>query len=334
MHIDYCGPIDGKYFLVIIDAHSKFIHVHATTTTSSKVTIECLRKTFANFGIPHEIVSDNAQYFVSGEIKDFYKQNNIQLKNSAPFHPASNGLAERAVQTFKKGLLKFKNGSVSTRISRFLYNYRRTECSITKKSPESVLFNRKFRSPLNITMKPKSREKEVGNTEISRFVVGQSVFARNFGRGDKWLPGIIENVHGERNYVVKVFGSHGDMIWRRHTDQLKGRYNEIDESGSNDMVYKELSENIELSSSIPVSVPSSERCPELLGSKLPCLEAAPTSQQPEVVVDSTLPEVVATSPRREATPMREKSLPPTKVPSVQVTTRSGRAIKPPARYSN
>ncbi|XP_076049279.1 uncharacterized protein LOC143029951 [Oratosquilla oratoria] len=39
---------------------------------TSANTMELLRKNFANFGIPNVIVSDNAAYFVSADIKEFY----------------------------------------------------------------------------------------------------------------------------------------------------------------------------------------------------------------------------------------------------------------------
>ena len=61
--IDYCGPIDGKMFLIIVDAYTKFIDVHYTKSATSLATIECLRKSFANFGIPDVIVSDNASLY-------------------------------------------------------------------------------------------------------------------------------------------------------------------------------------------------------------------------------------------------------------------------------
>ena len=70
-----------------MDSHTKFIDVHICPNITSTVTIECLRKVFTNFGIPETIVSDNASYFVSSEIKNFYNQNNIELRNAAPSHP-------------------------------------------------------------------------------------------------------------------------------------------------------------------------------------------------------------------------------------------------------
>ncbi|XP_064110294.1 uncharacterized protein K02A2.6-like [Macrobrachium nipponense] len=64
LHIDYAGLVDNKYFLVIVDAYTKFMDVHVTSSTTLNVAIELLRKTFPNFVIPDEIVSDNAPYSV------------------------------------------------------------------------------------------------------------------------------------------------------------------------------------------------------------------------------------------------------------------------------
>ena len=68
--------------------------------------IEELRTIFAQFGIPETIVTDNGTCCVSTEIEAFFKSNGIKHLTSAPYHPASNGLAKRAVQTVKKGLRK------------------------------------------------------------------------------------------------------------------------------------------------------------------------------------------------------------------------------------
>ena len=39
---------------------------------------------------------------------------------------------------------------------------------------------------------------------------------RNYGTGDKWLPGKISEVLGTRNYMVET----GGQLWKRHVDQL------------------------------------------------------------------------------------------------------------------
>ena len=35
--MDYAGPIQGKWILVIVDAHSKYIDVHVVSSPSSSV---------------------------------------------------------------------------------------------------------------------------------------------------------------------------------------------------------------------------------------------------------------------------------------------------------
>jgi transposase InsO family protein len=50
------------------------------------------------------IVSDNGSKFSSDEFATFMKCNGIKHFKSAPYHPATNGLAERFIQTFKNTL--------------------------------------------------------------------------------------------------------------------------------------------------------------------------------------------------------------------------------------
>ena len=47
------------------------------------------------FGLPHQLVSDNGPRFISGE---FAKENGVKRVCFTPFHPSTNGLAERFVQ--------------------------------------------------------------------------------------------------------------------------------------------------------------------------------------------------------------------------------------------
>ena len=44
VHIDYAGPFMGKMYLLVIDAHTNWLDVHITSTTTSAATIKLLRK--------------------------------------------------------------------------------------------------------------------------------------------------------------------------------------------------------------------------------------------------------------------------------------------------
>ena len=90
------------FYIVTVDAQSKWIEDNATSTG----TIRKLRQMFATYGIPETIVSDNGSVFTSKEFQQFVKLNSIKHVTTALYHLASNGLAERAVQTLKIGLKK------------------------------------------------------------------------------------------------------------------------------------------------------------------------------------------------------------------------------------
>ena len=92
--MDFADPIQRHMLLVIIDAHSKWMEVYVMTSSSAKATIENLQITFAQLGLPNTVVSDNGPCFASEEFKQFLKSNGITHVTSAPYHPASNGLAE------------------------------------------------------------------------------------------------------------------------------------------------------------------------------------------------------------------------------------------------
>jgi len=98
--------------LVLIDAHSKWIEVMVTPISTSTVVIEELRDKFSQFGIPETIVTDNGSCFTSAEFELFLEKNGVKHLTTAPYHPASNGLAERAVQIVKKGIKKCKDGTL------------------------------------------------------------------------------------------------------------------------------------------------------------------------------------------------------------------------------
>ena len=67
-------------------------------------------------------MSDNGSGFTSMGFKKFLSDNGIQQIFTAPYHPSSNGLAERAVQTFKNVVNKLE-GPMDVRITRFLFKY-------------------------------------------------------------------------------------------------------------------------------------------------------------------------------------------------------------------
>ena len=71
-------------------------------TPSSHQAIKALRHIFSTHGLPEVLVTDNGSTFTSMDFATFVKRNGFRHTRCAPYHPASNGLAERAVQTSRK----------------------------------------------------------------------------------------------------------------------------------------------------------------------------------------------------------------------------------------
>ena len=103
VHVDHAINFLGSNWLVLINAYSC---IHPTTSTSTKSTTELLEQDLAHFGYPHTIVSDNATSFSSEEFQAWCRERCIIHLTGAPYHPATNGAAERLVQTFKQALSK------------------------------------------------------------------------------------------------------------------------------------------------------------------------------------------------------------------------------------
>ena len=104
IHVDFAGQFHGKMFFIIVDAHSKWPEVVMMSSTTSQSTMEALCSTFSQFGLPEQLVSDNGPQFTSEEFAQFMRGNGIKHILCAPYHPSSNGLAERFVQTFKRAM--------------------------------------------------------------------------------------------------------------------------------------------------------------------------------------------------------------------------------------
>jgi hypothetical protein len=106
VHIDYAGPVQNLYFLVVVDAYSKWPEIVPTKTISAKATVDILRQILGRYGMPEEVISDNGTQFTSRLFKEFCDMNGIIHHFSPVYHPQSNGQAERFVDSFKRALLK------------------------------------------------------------------------------------------------------------------------------------------------------------------------------------------------------------------------------------
>ena len=183
LHLDYAGPVKGKMYLIIVDAHSKWIKAICTPSATSAAVIEELNVLFAQFGLPDTIVTDNGTCFVSAEFAVYLKKYGIKHITSTPYHPATNSMAERAVQIVKQGLRKITQGSIRIRLAKILKAYRLTPHSTTGISPAEMLLGRRPKSRLDL-LKPMTAERIEANQWKQKKQHDVRVNDRCFQEGD------------------------------------------------------------------------------------------------------------------------------------------------------
>ena len=130
---------------------------------TSEETISKLHKIFCRFGLLETLVSDNGTAFSSIKFFTFCQQNGINHIRTPPFHPQSNGQVERLVDTFKRALLKLREGT-SEILETFLTSYRATP---NPNSPAESLMNRKIRLHIDI-LRSKQHHSTRRNTKMER----------------------------------------------------------------------------------------------------------------------------------------------------------------------
>ena len=241
LHLDFLGPFLTHTFLVIVDAYSKWPEIIPMKSTTTHATIEALMPVFATHGLPVRVVTDNGPQFTSSEFADFMKVNGILHTRSAPYHPSTNGEAERLVQTFKHNMKcrRATPSDIISNTSKFLLSYRTTEHGSTGKTPSQMLMSRRIKTKLDLLLpdyQEDAHSRELQQMEKQKKVPSyppfSSVMVRSYNTPDKWVPGTVTKTLGNMHYEVQV----DKGITTRHVDQLRPSAIDHDES-VNDPIY-------------------------------------------------------------------------------------------------
>ena len=358
IHVDFAGPFQGKSFLIVVDAYSKWPEVVAMDETTTDKTVDALRAIFARWGIPLQMVTDNGPQFTSAGFERFLALNNIKHVRSSPYHPATNGLAERFVKTLKNALRVSKGDghTLQHRLASFLLNYRNARHSTTEVTPATLMIGRDLRCRLSL-LKPGLRDsvfKNVTRQIMSRsavaersFDIGNRVMVRDYRPGhSRWQPARVLSKLGSKSYRVETDGG---GVWKRHADQMtatrieKGTVDsekgtteepgweqgdptavipEVPRPVVGDAVPGQLSDSVDKGSSAVVAVVPGLSDPQ-------ARDTGSAGKQ----TSTTLPfsqDTAATHP-----PTQEPDRPLCDGPTRStIITRYGRTIKKPARYSD
>ncbi|XP_032072036.1 uncharacterized protein K02A2.6-like [Thamnophis elegans] len=186
IHVDFAGPIHGHMLLVVVDAFSKWLEVVHMSTTTADALIATLRRLFATHGLPDVLVSDNGPQLTAAKFEAFLASQGIRHALTSPFHPASNGSAERAVRSVKEALSKLDHLPWQERIDAFLLAHHTTPSPDTNTSPAELLMGRRLRTTLDRLHPTYSVATPLDSRGGPRsFSQGEAVYARNYGQAPR-----------------------------------------------------------------------------------------------------------------------------------------------------
>ena len=167
------------------------------------------------------------------QFAQFLKDHGIKHILLAPYHPSSNGLAERFVRTFKRAMIAGeKDGRTpSNRLAEFLLRYRASAHTTTGVAPSELFLQRRLRTIFDL-LKPDTRgmvtskqtdqkQHHDKHVKLRDLFVGTPVMVRDYHHSHQWIPGRVLKKLGPVTYSIDI----GDgRIWKRHIDQLSKRF--------------------------------------------------------------------------------------------------------------
>ncbi|CAL4128351.1 unnamed protein product [Meganyctiphanes norvegica] len=239
VHIDYC-EYRGKMLLVMVDSFSKFFwcHVMNHDTTASK-TLAVLFGWFCCRGFPTTLVSDNGPQFTSKEFAEKMSKWGIKHLLTPPYHPASNGLAERAVGTIKSHLKRMDCPvtplELYVNLHSILYWHNASPQSSTDQTPFELMAKASVPRLFPQLQRPQKKTQEENRSVLPKNKV------KLFQPGDQVLvysnhtklnsPGTVKEIKSNNSYIVLVDDCYkhvsGDNL-RLLKDSVGGNFDTIE----------------------------------------------------------------------------------------------------------
>jgi len=146
----------GWYYLsTVLDDFSRYIIAWKLTTSMSATDVqETLLMALASSGLDQALVqhrprllSDNGSCYLSGKLRDFLQDKQMEHTRSAPYHPMTQGKIERYHRSMKN-IVNLQNyflpTELETEIASFVryYNHQRYHESLDNLTPADVYFGR------------------------------------------------------------------------------------------------------------------------------------------------------------------------------------------------
>ena len=143
-----------KNILVVVDHFTRFVQAYVTKNHTAYTTARILYNNyFSVFRFPERLMSDQGTEFTGDVIAALCKLLGIEKIRTTPYHPQSNGSAERVHQTLQRMIGKLdpeKRRKWPYHIGSVLIAYNATRSQVTGYSPYFLMYGRRPRLPVDL----------------------------------------------------------------------------------------------------------------------------------------------------------------------------------------
>ena len=136
VHVDYF-ELNHRDYLIMVDRLTGFARCEATINKGTDAAIAAIKNWGDQYGYPYKIIADGGPAFREDFI-DKLLTLNIGHVPSTAYHPQSNSLAERSVQSVKNGLKKSVVRLTSLHLNELLFTINTTTSSEGTGSPADI----------------------------------------------------------------------------------------------------------------------------------------------------------------------------------------------------
>jgi hypothetical protein len=141
------------YILVISDHFTKFVQFHAVKDTSAIETGRKLYKFICCYGIPERILSDQGTNFESDLLKYVWELLDIKKLRTSPYHPQTDGLSERNIESLIGMLRAFSNtkqNNWESYLESLSFAYNTAVHATTNQTPYFLMFGHRPKIPIDL----------------------------------------------------------------------------------------------------------------------------------------------------------------------------------------
>ena len=163
VHVDYVGmevtvaakeKLVVKNVLVVVDHFTRYVQAYVTKNHTAHTTARVLYNNFFSiFGFLQKLLSYQGTEFTGDVIAAMCKLLRIEKIRTTPYHPQTNGSAERVHQTLQRMIDKLdpeKCRKWPEHVGSVLIAYNATRSQVTGYSPYFLMFGRRPRLPVDL----------------------------------------------------------------------------------------------------------------------------------------------------------------------------------------